>query len=133
MNEWVMNELGANLHAMDQEKPHAEKPRFKPKAPSKRYQERHPETSQQQQTHLGVGGQDTPMAELSEEDGDDDDWVIDEYVRVPADSMALDVAPTDVGFLVLEGDEENTLFFGPERDEEDDYLEDEDDENGKTL
>ncbi|KAI9166846.1 hypothetical protein HJFPF1_02961 [Paramyrothecium foliicola] len=130
MNQWVMNELGANLQAMDEERRHVEKPRFKPRAPSKRYQDRHPDISPSKQPRQSSGQMDTPMGEISDEEGDDEDWIIDEYIRVPADSMAVDVAPTDVGFIVLEGDEENTLFFGPERDDEDEYLEDEDDENG---
>jgi hypothetical protein len=128
MNQWVLNEIGANLHAMEVERKQAEKPRFRPKAPEKRYQERHPEVA----TAPVEESVDTPMADASEEEGDDEDWIIEEYVRIPAHSMGLNVLPSDVGILVLNGEEENMLFYGPPQDEEDEYAEDDEDENGKS-
>ncbi|KAM3563792.1 hypothetical protein MY1884_001052 [Beauveria asiatica] len=150
MNEWVMREMGANLHSMEEERkratvaaavaaagaPPASPSRFRPKAPAQRYHERHPEVpapgSPAATTATDVGG-DTNMTDASEEeDGDDDDWVIEEYVRIPANSVALDVAPSDVGFLVLDGEEESLLFFGPQNDEDEDWDEDEEDENAEN-
>ena len=136
MNEWVMREMGASLQNMEDErqreaKPPASPSRFKPKAPAKRYHERHPEVPAPGSTAMDVEG-DTNMTDASEEeDGNDDDWVIEEYIRIPANSVALDVtAPSDVGFLVLDGEEESLLFFGPQNDDDDDWNEDEEDENG---
>ena len=126
MNDWVMKEIGANLQSIEREK-QAEKTRFKPKAPAKRYQERHPEV-----VHSALKpseAADTSMADVSDME-DDDDWVIEEYVRIPAHKMTSDVASTDVGVLVLDGEEDNNLFFGPENDEDDDLDEDDEDENG---
>ncbi|KAG8665916.1 hypothetical protein FPOAC2_11002 [Fusarium poae] len=125
MNSWVMKEIGANLEEMEQEKHKTS--RFKPKAPAKRYQERHP----------GVGASDTnpndvDMTENSDME-DDDDWVIEEYVRIPAHAMTVNVAPTDVGVLVLDGKEESNLFFGPERDEDEELDEDDEDENAENY
>ncbi|KAM0346875.1 hypothetical protein ACHAPU_005215 [Fusarium lateritium] len=127
MNNWVMKEIGANLHEMEQEKQKAA--RFKPKAPAKRYQERHPEAATGNTQSKDV---DMTMGDVSDME-DDDDWVIEEYVRIPAHAMKIDVAPTDVGVLVLDGKEESNLFFGPERDEDEDFDFDDEDENGKKA
>ncbi|KAI5465733.1 hypothetical protein BGZ63DRAFT_411237 [Mariannaea sp. PMI_226] len=133
MNDWVMREIGANLNDMEQER-RSEKTRFKPKAPAKRYQERHPElevspAQTQQSSEVEI---DTPMSDVSDME-DDDDWVIDEYVRIPAHAMTVNVAPTDVGVLVLDGEEDTNLFFGPDRDEDDELDEDDEDENAENY
>ncbi|ENH64647.1 hypothetical protein FOC1_g10013922 [Fusarium oxysporum f. sp. cubense race 1] len=126
MNDWVMKEIGANLQDMEQEKQRVA--RFKPKAPAKRYQERHPEvatsTSEPNDVSMNMG---------ESEAEDDDDWIIEEYVRIPAHAMTVDVAPTDVGVLVLDGKEESNLFYGPERDEDEDLDEDDEDENAENY
>ncbi|RSM17309.1 hypothetical protein CDV31_003864 [Fusarium ambrosium] len=128
MNDWVMKEIGANLQQMEQEKRKAVQHRFKPKTPVKSYAERHPEVvaSTPEPNQM-----DTAMSDAS--DMDDDDWVIEEYVRVPAHAMMVNVAPADVGVLVLDGEEDNTLFFGPENDEDEELDEDDEDENGMLL
>ncbi|RBR19068.1 uncharacterized protein FIESC28_05739 [Fusarium coffeatum] len=127
MNDWVMKEIGANLQEMEQEKQRTT--RFKPKAPAKRYQERHPEaaTSNTESNDVDMTTGDTSDME------DDDDWVIEEYVRIPAHAMTVNVAPTDVGVLVLDGKEESNLFFGPDRDEDEELDEDEEDENAENY
>lgn len=130
MNDWVMREIGANLDSMEQEKQKSERAKFKPKAPAKRYQDRHPGVAPATPQPAEA---DTAMSDISDPDDDDDEWVIDEYVRIPAHAMTVGVAPTDVGLLVLDGKEDNNLFFGPERDEDDDLDDDEDDENGTFL
>ncbi|RFU81783.1 hypothetical protein TARUN_439 [Trichoderma arundinaceum] len=130
MNQWVLNEIGANLHAMEVEKRQAEKPRFKPKAPMKRYQERHPDAAT---SNVPSESADTPMADASEEEGDDEDWIIEEYIRIPAHSMGLNVPPSDVGILVLNGEEESMLFYGPPQDEDEEYAEDDEDENAENY
>lgn len=125
MNQWVLNEIGANLHSMEQEKQQQTKrPRFTPKAPAQRYAERHPELA------IASGTQDVAMGDVSEDEGDDDDWIIEEYVRIPANSVAMDVSPLDIGVLVLDDDDESLFFFGPTDDEEDDL---DDDENGRPM
>lgn len=129
MNQWVLDEIGANLEQMEAEKKKTQTQtttsRFRPKAPPQRYAERHAETLQPPVT-------DAAMSDVTDEEGDDDDgdWVIDEYVRVPAKSMAVDISPAEVGVLVLDG-EDDIQFFGDDYDEDDEYLEDDEDENGK--
>ncbi|KID80016.1 uncharacterized protein G6M90_00g013680 [Metarhizium brunneum] len=126
MNAWVLNELGANLHSMEQDN----RPlRFKPKSPAKRFHERHPELAPPQSSGTST---DTTVSDLSDE-GDDDDWVIEEYVRIPANSVALDAGPADVGILVLEDEEESLLFFGSSLDEDDELGEDDEDENAENY
>ncbi|OAA43078.1 Transcription factor Iwr1 [Metarhizium rileyi] len=127
MNAWVLNELGANLHSMEQDN----RPlRFKPKSPAKRFHERHPELAPSQSPGTST---DATMSDLSDEEGDDDEWVIEEYVRIPANSVALDVAPADVGILVLEDEEESLLFFGSALDDDDEFGEDDEDENAENY
>ncbi|KAH7162600.1 hypothetical protein B0J13DRAFT_517854 [Dactylonectria estremocensis] len=126
MNSWVMREIGANLESMELEKQKSERARFKPKAPAKRFQERHPGAGTPQPSET-----DTAMSDISDLE-DDDDWVIDEYVRIPAHAMIVNVAPTDVGLLVLDGKDDNTLFFGPDRDDDDDDDLDDEDENAEN-
>ena len=129
MNQWVLNEIGANLQEMEDEK-QREASRFRPKPPAQRYFERNPGQQQQQQQHLQPGaGADTAMTDVSDDD-DDGDWVIEEYVRIPARAIPVDLSPTDVGVLVLDGEEDDILFFGPEHDDDEDFLEDDEDENG---
>ncbi|KAL6891434.1 hypothetical protein HDV57DRAFT_297609 [Trichoderma longibrachiatum] len=132
MNQWVLDEIGANLQAMEVEKKQAEKPRFRPKAPEKRYQERHPAVAAASDSPAGETA-DTPMADASEEEGEDADWIIEEYVRIPAHAMGVNVLPSDVGLLVLDGEEENMLFYGPPQDEDDEYAEDDEDENAENY
>ncbi|KAG5914430.1 hypothetical protein E4U42_000485 [Claviceps africana] len=130
MNQWVLNELGANLQSMEQDK----RPlRFKPKSPAKRYHERHPEQAQAGQAprvpQVGLGRHEPSD---DEDDDDDDEWVIEEYVRIPAHSVAADALSTDIGILVLEDDEESNLFFGSTPDEDDEFGEDDEDENAEN-
>ncbi|KND94942.1 hypothetical protein TOPH_00508 [Tolypocladium ophioglossoides CBS 100239] len=129
MNQWVLNEIGANLHSMEQEKEQSGKAKFKPKAPTKRYQERHPELAPAPQADEPM---DVIMSDASEDEGDDNEWIIEEYVRIPANTVALDVSPSDIGVLVLDDEEENMLFFGPSPDEDDDLDEDDEDENAEN-
>ncbi|KAF4984025.1 hypothetical protein FZEAL_683 [Fusarium zealandicum] len=131
MNDWVMKEIGANLQEMEQEKQKSERARFKPKAPTKRFQERHPEVAA---SVSGSKDVDVAMSDVSDME-DDDDWVIEEYVRVPAHAMAINVSPTDVGVLVFDGEGDTNLFFGPDEDEDefDDGDEDENAENYYTA
>lgn len=129
MNDWVLREVGANLAQMDEDRKAEQRTptRFKPKAPVKRYQERHPATAGEDTEMSNTG---TPT-ELSDED-DDEDWIIEEYVRVPANYMAVDVNPSDIGVLVLEGDEDAMLFYGSLNDDDDELAEDEEDENAEN-
>lgn len=131
MNDWVMAELGTTLETIElekkQERQQADRAKLRPKPPAKRYQERQPEPAL---APPGVDDADGTATEPSEDEENEGDWVIDEYVRIPANSMALDVAPAEVGLLVLDNEEESMLFFGPEHDDDDELGQDDEDENG---
>ncbi|PFH58981.1 hypothetical protein XA68_12957 [Ophiocordyceps unilateralis] len=126
MNQWVLNEIGANLHNSEERQPRREL-KFRPKAPAQRYHERHPEAGQMTRS------EDVVMDDASDDvtDDDDEDWIIEEYVRIPANSVAVDVMPSDIGVLVLDEDDESLLFFGSLDDDEDD-AEDDEDENAEN-
>lgn len=133
MNDWVLNEIGVNLQSLELEKTkQTESLKFRPKAPEKRIQERHPQLATQPPPPSSDNQpKDTAMADVSDEEGDGEDWIIEEYVRVPANYMAVDISPAEVGILVLNGEEENMLFFGTDQDDDDDFNEDDEDENGE--
>ena len=126
MDQWVLNELGTKLHTLERQEKTA---KFRPKAPAQRFQERHPDLA------VPSSSTDTSMTDVSDDEGDEDDeeWIIEEYVRIPAHSMAQDISPSDVGILELNDEEESILFFGSAVDEDDELAEDEEDENGKPF
>ncbi|KAG6062299.1 hypothetical protein E4U32_002542 [Claviceps aff. humidiphila group G2b] len=143
MNQWVLNELGANLQRMESDR---QPLRFKPKSPAKRFHERHPELAAQtpakSQGDAAANEVDGDEGDEDDEDDDDDDeddenndgkWLYDEYVRIPAHSVAVDVPSTEVGILVLGEEEESVLFFGSALDEDDELGEDDEDENAENY
>ncbi|UNI14350.1 hypothetical protein JDV02_000986 [Purpureocillium takamizusanense] len=131
MDRWVLDEIGANLHGMERDKQLAQRPRFKPKAPAKRFHERHPEFAQTSQPRESA---EVTMTDASDDNAeeDDDDWVIEEYVRVPALSISTDVPATDIGVLDLDDDEDSALLFGPLPEDDDDADEEDEDENAEN-
>lgn len=132
MNEWVLREVGASLQQIDEDRKAAEKARFKPKAPAQRYQERNPHLSSAQEGDTEMSNAATPT-DMSDEDGEEgEDWIIEEYIRVPANYMAIDVSPSDIGVLVLEGEEDTMLFYGAQNDDDDELGEDDEDENAEN-
>lgn len=139
MNEWVFNEIGANLHAIEQDRqqPQTTSP-FRPKAPAQRFRDRHPEASVPSVTNApdasgsAMDIDDAVEDDVSEEEAEGD-WVYEEYVRIPNDgNVQKDLIPSDVGVLVLDGEEATALFYGPDNDSDDDFAEDDEDENGTS-
>lgn len=133
MNQWVLNEIGANLHEMDVKKKHQQqvKLKYRPKVPAKSYAELYPEPLSRPVPGISKDV-DMAMSEASEAEDDDGDWVIDEYIRVPVHTVKVTMNPSDVGVLVLDGEEDNVLFYGADDEEEDDFLEDDEDENAEN-
>lgn len=140
MNAFAMEQIGMNIQQAEQEKQQeksaaraqpmlkASPSRFKPKAPPKRYAERHPEVAQK--------AVDEDMKDASPEisDTDDDDYIIETYVRVPASTIEKhQVPPQKVGLLVFDADPDLEFFYGDGSDSDDEWAEDQEDENGKHL
>jgi hypothetical protein len=132
MNSWVMHEIGVNLAELDDRRTKSSpaKPstpsKFKPKAPPMRFAERHPEIGNS--VHKPI---DNPTDSDSSE-GDEDDWVVEEYVRVPADNLDHAISPENIGVLVLDTEEDTEFFHGVEQDSEEE-MEDDEDENGISF
>ncbi|KAK1691410.1 hypothetical protein BDP55DRAFT_627077 [Colletotrichum godetiae] len=131
MDQWVLHEIGLNLKAMEQQPPRspsaaASPSRFKPKAPAKRFAERHPEMVKKLD-----GGGDEAMAEASdEEDESDDDYVIEVYELAPSKPVLAEIPPEQIGVLRFDSQEDLELFYGNEDDDSD--LDDDEDENAEN-
>lgn len=142
MNEFVMQQIGENLARIEERdrkeaaaaarkaasatSPQSSK--FKPKAPLKRYAERHPEVAAAQT----VAAPSMPTTE-GYESLRDDEYVIETYVRVAAASLDKDLAPEKVGLLVFDNEPDVDFFFGEEGDSDDEWPEDDEDENGEPV
>ncbi|KAH8175827.1 transcription factor iwr1 domain-containing protein [Sarocladium implicatum] len=137
MNEWMINEIGANLHSIEQERQQSQSTSpFRPKAPAQRFRDRHPGEalpSAASQVDVNDGAMDVDNTVEDEASDEEGDWVYEEYVRVPYDgNVQKDLIPSDVGVLVLDGEEASALFYGPENDSDDDFVEDDEDENAEN-
>ncbi|KAH8752544.1 hypothetical protein F5883DRAFT_203008 [Diaporthe sp. PMI_573] len=143
MNEFVMQQIGENLARTaerDQKDAAAaaarkassamspQSSKFKPKAPVKRYAERHPELSAMQTDTAPT----MPTAE-DYESLSDDEYVIETYVRVAAESLGKDLDPERVGLLVFDNEPDVDFFFGEEGDSDDEWPEDDEDENAEDY
>lgn len=142
MNEFVMQQIGENLARIEERdrkdaaaaarkassttSPQPSK--FKPKAPVKRYAERHPEVAATQEDMAPTMPSTEGYESLS-----DDEYVIETYVRVAAGSLSKEIDPEKVGLLVFDNEPDVDLFFGEEGDSDDEWPEDDEDENGKST
>ncbi|KAF4783184.1 hypothetical protein HER10_EVM0007101 [Colletotrichum scovillei] len=131
MDQWVLHEIGLNLQAMEQQQPPrspsavASPSRFKPKAPAKRFAERHPEMVKK------LNGGDEAMTEASDdEDESDDDYVIEVYELAPSKPVLAEIPPEQIGVLRFDSQEDLELFYGNEDDDSD--LDDDEDENAEN-
>ena len=134
MQRYTLQEIGYSIAAAEATKPGASPAptsvkklsKFKPKVPKLRYHERHPEQFADQDSQ-------TEVEEFIEDIDDDSDYIIDTYIRVPADVMELDTnAETNFGFLVLDGQEDIDEFYNAEVESDEDEGYDEEDENAEN-
>ncbi|PSR94272.1 hypothetical protein BD289DRAFT_480717 [Coniella lustricola] len=98
--------------------------RFKPKAPAKRYAERHPEITAAQ--HAVEPQEEVDIVS-------EDEYVVETYVRVPASALSKDIAPDKVGLLVFDNEPDADFFYGEEGDSDDELAEDDEDENAENY
>ncbi|KAK8088055.1 hypothetical protein PG997_003016 [Apiospora hydei] len=130
MNAWTMQQIGLNLQQAEQEKAatakRSQQLKYKPKVPAKRYTERHPEVPK--------ADEDMPDAKADFTDTDDDDYIIETYIRVPLSTMEKqNIAPGSIGLLVFDDEPDSELFYGEGSDSENEWAEDEDDENAENY
>jgi hypothetical protein len=135
MSAWTLQEIGANIDALDSKKPEGlRKPssRFRPKPPAKRWAERHPELAHKALEPSPITGGVHPVEDDEKSNANDDsdsDCVYDTYERVPIGNMVAQCSPSDVGVLVIDDEDDAECFYLPDQDSDDDE-EDEEDENG---
>lgn len=139
MEAFALTQIAANLSRIDADSAKAaarranfesspNKSRFRPKVPAQRWAERHPD--QVPQVTDGVDA-----ASDHGDSTDDDDYVVETYERVPASRLRDQaVPPHRVGLLVFDNEPERVdFFYGNEDESSDEFPEDEEDENGKSL
>ncbi|KAI8947661.1 hypothetical protein F4801DRAFT_496369 [Xylaria longipes] len=134
MEAYAMQQIGLNLQKAEEERREQERPRiktssplkFRPKPPTKRYAERHPEAQPPVDKEM-------VDADIETSDSDDDDYIIETYVRVPASSMGDHVPPQSVGLLVFDAEPDVEFFYGEDDESEDEWAEDEEDENAENY
>lgn len=137
MNAYTLEQIGLNIKQADEEEQRrrnsakkqtlASPMKYKPKAPVQRYAERHPDPPPAKPDNEMVDKDDN-MSDGS----DDDDYIIETYVRVPASRIGDHVPPQTVGLLVFDGEPDIEYFYGDASDSEDEWAEDEEDENGES-
>jgi hypothetical protein len=131
MDSWALEHITHTLANQENERArhaqtHTMPTKYRPKAPAKRFAERHPEVVSPRK-----GDRDMHMDGDSETE--DEDYVMETYVRVPAHTLEAPVPPEQLGVLVFDQGSDVEYFYGLEDDSEDEYLEDEEDSNGKTF
>lgn len=151
MNAFALEQIGLNLQRQEEEEkkrreraaaqrsriaaaaspaysvPSPTQSRFKPKAPAKRYAERHPEKVTK------TVDEDVMSPDGAASGTDEEDYIIETYVRVPASSInKRHIASKDMGLLVFDEEPDMEYFYGGNSDSEDEYAEDEDDENAEN-
>ncbi|KAB5558074.1 hypothetical protein GE09DRAFT_1221211 [Coniochaeta sp. 2T2.1] len=131
MNSWALEQIAHNLANQEDERtrrPGVHTPtKYRPKAPAKRFADRHPEiVSPSRDADMDVdGSQDNSETE-------DEDYVMETYVRVPAHTLNAPVPPDQLGVLVFGQESDVEYFYGLEDDSEDEFFEDEDDSNDEN-
>jgi len=135
MQAYTLQEIGKNIAKSETERPppqvapvahHRTPSKFKPKAPALRYAERHP-------------GEETDMAmEIDEEFVEDDsmdesEYIIDTYIRIPAEALETTETPKNVGLLILDSQPDIDEFYREDDESEEEEDDDDEDENGNAL
>jgi hypothetical protein len=140
MQAYTMQEIGYNLTTSSPpEIPSKPTPTirarqvssFKTKAPALRHHERYPE-------HGGATGakkssnQDEIMTDAAGPDGDESEYVMDTYIRLPAEILEFEEQKS-VGLLVLDSQPDIDEFYNDDSDSDSEIYDDEEDENGKSF
>jgi len=139
MQAYTLQEIGKNLAEAETTKPAAHRAtnyaqtknpqsRFKPKKPALRYHERHPNEV------LDVPNMMDAEDHFSDDEmGDDSDYIIDTYVRMPADTLESSNSQKNVGLLVLDSQPDIDKFYLDDSDSGEEEDDEDDDENGEYL
>ena len=105
---------------------HKSPSKFKPKKPALRYAERHPEQKIEKENEA----MDVDEPHIEDEDMDDGEYIIDTYVRIPADALETEEQSKNFGLLVLDTQPDIDEFYREEEDSDEEDDDEEEDENG---
>ncbi|KAF7944098.1 hypothetical protein EAE96_010508 [Botrytis aclada] len=142
MQAYTLQEIGRSIEESKAAEPKSSVPvqssyrkststRFKPKVPALRYKERHPEESTMEVDEDQMSGVET--------DGDvdtDSEYIIETYIRVPAEDIDNEDNKINFGILVLDAQSDIDEFYqdwDTDEEVEDEAEEDENDENHYTA
>lgn len=126
MNEFILQQINhdqAKLEAEQRPTTTTTPVKYRPKAPVKRYAQRHPKVASPDN-----GDKDVDMERT---ETDDEDYVLETYVRVPAHTLTDPVPAEQLGVLVFDHKTDIEYFYGAGHDSSDEYNEDDEDSNGK--
>lgn len=131
MDSWALEHITQTLAKQEDERArqahaHTTPTKYRPKAPAKRFAERHPEV-------IAPPNGDRDIRRDGDSETDDEDYVMETYVRVPAHTLEAPVPPEQLGVLVFDQGSDVEYFYGLEDDSEDEFLEDEEDSNGMEF
>jgi hypothetical protein len=101
---------------------------FKPKAPALRYHERHPEQAKAT-GGKGESKRDETMTDAADPDWDDSGYVLDTYIRMPAEMFEFE-DQNNVGLLILDSQPDIDEFYNDDSDSDSEIYDEEEDENG---
>lgn len=133
MQAYTLQEIGRNIAQSEAERPvpnpasvarHGTSSKFKPKKPALRYAERHPS----EKTDMAM---DVDEDFIEEESADESEYIIDTFVRIPAEALASSESPNKIGLLVLESQPDIDEFYKEDDESEEEEDDDDEDENGK--
>ncbi|KAK0127009.1 hypothetical protein ONS96_006569 [Cadophora gregata f. sp. sojae] len=132
MQAYTLQEIGKSIAASESPKPSPVSDRvkspskFKPKKPTLRYLERHPE-------HKVEAGMEIDEEEYMDEDIDDDsEYIIETYVRVPAEAVEVDAVQKNVGLLVLDSQPDIDEFYREDEESDEEEYDEDEDENAEN-
>lgn len=136
MQAYTLAEIGRNIAASQSPKAaprtissqiHKSSPsKFKPKAPSLRYAQRHPEDKTQAKNEtMALDG---PYIEEETDDGSE--YIIDTYIRMPVEALDIEITAKNIGFLVLDSQPDIDQFYREDDDSDEEEDDIDEDENG---
>lgn len=137
MQAYTLQEIGKNLAEAEATRTEAQlttkdvkmkkqQSRFKPKKPALRYHERHPNEVLDVPFRM-----DTEDRCSDEEMDNDSEYIIDTYVRMPAEALETSEGEKNIGLLVLDSQPDIDRFYLEDSDSSEEEEDDDEDENGK--
>ncbi len=150
MQAYTLEEIGRTLARQDEEaaaeasrlaslkaaksapSPQKYSSKFKPKKPELRYAERYPGEKVVPE-HAAMEVDEAHIEDEEDEGMDDGEYIIDTYVRIPANALETNEQPKNFGLLVLDSQPDIDEFYQEEEDSEEEDDDDDEDENGKIY